>query len=269
MTPAEGESGSERDRSHTSLEVQEGFAVLTLNRPEVRNALTDPEMLWEIVDVFDRPPAPVLVVTGAGSAFSAGGNVKDMAAGAGMFSGTVGEVAENYRSTIQRLTRAVAHTEAVTIAAVNGPAVGAGFDLVLGCDLRLGSPAAWFAHTFVDLGIIPGDGGAWLLPRVVGWQAATEIALTARRVSADEAVALDILLRVIEADQLLEEARSLAGEIASKPLHSVRYTKRLLRHSRSMDLDGFLEFSAALQALSHADPEHDRAVANYLERWKT
>src|SRR5690606_10125747 len=139
VTPAEGDTDSERDRSHTSLDVQDGFAVLTLNRPEVRNALTDPEMLWEIVDVFDHPPAPVLVVTGAGSAFSAGGNVKEMAAGAGMFAGTVGEVAENYRSTIQRLTRAVAHTEAVTIAAVNGPAVGAGFDLVLGCDLRLGS----------------------------------------------------------------------------------------------------------------------------------
>lgn len=259
------EAGS---RSHTRLEVEDGFAVLTLDRPEVRNALTDPEMLWEIVDVFEDPPAPVLVVTGAGSAFSAGGNVKDMADAAGMFSGSVGEVAESYRNTIQRLTRAVAHTEAVTVAAVNGPAVGAGFDLVLGCDLRLGSETAWFAHTFVELGIIPGDGGAWLLPRVVGWQAATEIALTARRVTADEAVALDILLRVVEPDRLLDDARSLAAEIAAKPRHSVRYTKRLLRQARTMDLDGFLEFSAALQALSHAEPAHAEAVARYLERWR-
>lgn len=255
-------------RSHTRLETADGYAVLTLDRPEVRNALTDPEMLREIVDVFEDPPAPVLVVTGAGSAFSAGGNVKDMAAGTGMFAGSVGEVAENYRRTIQRLTRAVAHTEAVTLAAVNGPAVGAGFDLVLGCDLRLGATTAWFAHTFVELGIIPGDGGAWLLPRVVGWQAATEIALTARRVTADEAKALDILLRVVEPDRLLDEARELAAGIASKPRHSVRYTKRLLRQARSMDLDGFLEFSAALQALSHAEPEHTEAVERYLERWR-
>jgi enoyl-CoA hydratase/carnithine racemase len=104
---------------------------------------------------------------------------------------------------------------------------------------------------------------------VVGWQAATEIALTARRIPAEEAVALDILLRVVRPARLLEEARSLAAEIASKPRHSVRYTKRLLRHSRSMDLDGFLEFSAALQALSHAEPEHAEAVARYLERWRS
>lgn len=257
------------ERSHTTLTTDDGFAVLTLNRPEVRNALTDTEMLWEIIEVFENPPERVLVLTGAGSAFSAGGNVRDMAAGTGMFSGSVGEVAENYRRTIQRLTRAVAHTEAVTVAAVNGPAIGAGFDLVLGCDLRLGSEDAWFAHTFVDLGIIPGDGGAWLLPRVVGWQAATEIALTARRVKAMEAVDLDILLRVVEPERLMEESRALAAEIASKPRHSVRYTKRLLRHARTMDLEGFLEFSAALQALSHAEPEHAEAVARYLERWRS
>lgn len=255
-------------RSHTRLERGDGFWVLTLARPDVRNAITGPEMLEEIVAAVTDPDVGVLVITGEGPAFSAGGNVKEMAAGEGMFDGDPDQVTESYRRTIQELTRSMARTDTVTIAAVNGPAVGAGFDLVLGCDLRIGSTQAWFAHTFVDLGIIPGDGGAWLLPRVVGWQRATELALTARRVPADEAVRLDILLEVVAPEALLERAAELAAGIGSKAAHSVRFTKRLLRHARGMDLEGFLELSAALQGLSHAAPAHAKAVETYLENWR-
>ncbi|MFO7293754.1 MAG: enoyl-CoA hydratase-related protein [Actinomycetes bacterium] len=252
--------------AHTRLEVADGYAVLTLARPDIRNALTGEDMLAELVSVFESPPAGVVVVTGEGPAFSAGGNVKEMARKEGMFAGTPATITESYRRTIQRLTRAVYATDAVTIAAVNGPAVGAGFDLVLGCDLRIGSTEAWFAHSFADLGIVPGDGGAWLLPRVVGWQRAAEIALTARRVHAAEALDLDILLEVVEPAALLERATDLARTIASKPSHSVRFTKRLLRLARATDLDAFLELSAALQAVSHAEPGHTAAVEAYLER---
>lgn len=254
------------EQKQTRIELREGYAVLTLARPDIRNALTGEDMLEELVAVFTSPPAGVLVVTGEGPSFSAGGNVKSMASKEGVFAGTPVEITENYRRTIQQLTRAVATTDSVTIAAVNGPAVGAGFDLVLGCDIRIGSPDAWFAHTFTDLGIIPGDGGAWLLPRVVGWQRAAEIALTARRVGATEAVTLDILLEVVEPVRLLERAAELAAVIAAKPAHSVRLTKRLLRLARTTDLEGFLEISAALQAVSHAEPAHDEAVKGYLER---
>lgn len=258
-------------RRHTTLTVEAGVATLTLARPDIRNAMTESDMLDEIVAAVDRPPPEVrvLVLTGRGTAFSAGGDVHAMGERAGMFSGTPYEIAEAYRATIQRLTRSVLSTDIVTIAAVNGPAVGAGFDLVLACDLRLGTPRAWFAHTFIDLGIIPGDGGAWLLPRVVGWQHAAEIAFTARRVSAGEAAELDVLLEVVEPDGLLERAGRLAADIAAKPPHSLRLTKRLLRHARSMDLEGFLELSAALQAVSHAEPEHEQAVQRFLERWRT
>ncbi len=250
----------------TRVEITDGYGILTLARPDIRNALTGAEMLAELVTFFRSPPTGVVVVTGEGPAFSAGGNVKDMAEKEGIFAGTPAEITEGYRRTIQELTRAVYSTDAVTIAAVNGPAVGAGFDLVLGCDLRIGSSKAWFAHTFSELGIIPGDGGAWLLPRAVGWQRATELALTARRVYAAEAVDLDILLEVTEPEALLDRARALAEEIAAKPPHSVRLTKRLLRLSRTTDLEAFLELSAALQAVSHAEPDHDAAVARYLAR---
>ncbi len=256
-------------RRHTRLDHRDGYAVLTLARPEIRNALTDPDMLDEIVTALRDPDADVVVITGEGTAFSAGGNVSDMAERTGIFAGPTSAIGESYRRTIQQLTLALATTDVVTIAAVNGPAVGAGFDLALGCDLRIGATSCWFAHTFIELGIIPGDGGAWLLPRVVGWQRATELALTARKVEASEAVSLDILLEAVDRADLLPRATSLAADIASKPAHSIRYTKRLLRHARQMDLEGFLDLSAALQAISHAEPSHGEAVRRYMERWRT
>lgn len=253
---------------HIRRQQGDGYTVLTLARPDIRNALTDEAMLDELVTSIDDASERILILTGEGSAFSAGGNVKAMAERSGIFAGSPSTIGESYRRSIQRLTRVMAGTDCVTIAAVNGPAVGAGFDLVLGCDLRIGSTEAWFAHTFTDLGIIPGDGGAWLLPRVVGWQRATELALTARRVDASEALALDILLEVVEPAELLDRAVSLAKSVASKPAHSVLYTKRLLRHARAMDLDAFLELSAALQAISHSEPAHAEAVDRFMERWR-
>lgn len=250
----------------TRLEPREGYSLLTLTRPEIRNAITGPEMLDEVIAAISDPGTGILVVTGEGPAFSAGGNVKEMASREGIFAGSALEIAEAYRATIQALTRTLATTDVVTIAAVNGPAVGAGFDLVLGCDLRIGSTEAWFAHTFADLGIVPGDGGAWLLPRAVGWQRAAELAFTARRVPAAEARELDILLDVTAPADLMTRVDELARAIAARPAHSIRLTKRLLRQARSMDLDGFLELSAALQAIAHLEPAHQEAVVAYLDR---
>jgi enoyl-CoA hydratase/carnithine racemase len=152
----------------------------------------------------------------------------------------------------------------VTIAAVNGPAIGAGFDLAMGCDLRIGAPTARFAHTFADLGIIPGDGGAWLLAHQLGHQRAAELSFTGRTVEAEEAVRIGILLEI--ADDVVARATELASIIASKPNHSIRLTKRLLRQTRSMDLDGFLEYTAALQAISHHTSDHMEAVTEFVQR---
>lgn len=249
-----------------------GVITVTLNRPESRNTLTGVDMLDSLLGAIrtssEDPEVAVMVITGAGSAFSAGGDVRAMSRREGLFAGTPATMAEGYRSTIQELTRAMLHTDLVTIAAVNGPAVGAGFDLALGCDLRLGSTRARFAHTFVDLGIIPGDGGAWLLPRVVGWQRASELAFTARTIDAAEAKSMGVLLDVLSPDRLLPEAMDLARSIASKPHHSLRLTKRLLRHARTTDLDEFLDLSAAFQAISHHEPEHLEAVERYLHAWE-
>ena len=257
------------DRSETSYDATAGVGLLTLTRPEIRNALTGRQVLDEIITTVEAADASdettVLIITGEGTAFSAGGNVKDMESASGLFAGDTGSIAEGYRRTIQRLTSTMATTDLVTIAAVNGPAIGAGFDLVLGCDLRIGSTNARFAHTFSDLGILPGDGGAWLLPRVVGWQRAAELSFTARTIGAEEAAALDVLLEVVEPDLLLERASELATTIAAKPSHSIRLTKRLLRHARNTDLPAFLDMTAAYQAIAHADPSHREAVRRFLE----
>lgn len=249
-----------------------GVSIVTLDRPEVRNALTGEDMLEELLDAIHDAETDsdigVLVLEAEGPAFSAGGDIKEMAAQRGLFEGNAATIIEKYRDSIQQLTRFMATTDLVTIAAVDGPAIGAGFDLVLGCDLRLGTSRARFAHTFIEMGIIPGDGGAWLLPRVVGWQRAAELALTARSVDAEEAVNIGILLEITPDDGLESRSLELAQAIASKPRPAVIMAKRLLRQARSMDLDGFLELSAALQAAAHSTPEHIEAVNAYVARLK-
>lgn len=247
-----------------------GVTYLTLTRPDIRNALTGADVLEELLDAAhdaeEDPETAVLVFQAEGPAFSAGGNIKDMEAKMGLFEGGPADLAENYRDSIQQLTRFMATTDLVTIAAVDGPAIGAGFDLVLGCDLRIGTRNARFAHTFLEMGLVPGDGGAWLLPRVVGWQRAAELAFTSRSISSAEAERFGVLLEVVPSEKLEERVAGLAATIAAKPRPALRLAKRLLRQARTMDLDSFLDMTAAFQGLAHSTPEHDTAVASYLSK---
>ncbi|MFP4225778.1 MAG: enoyl-CoA hydratase-related protein, partial [Desulfobacterales bacterium] len=154
------------------FENRHGVAILTLNRPDIRNAITGEAIISEVEDAVGRVNADMtcraLIITAADPSFSAGGNVKDMAAKKGMFAGTPAQVMEGYRKNIQRIPLAVYGCAVPTIAAVNGPAIGAGCDLSLMCDMRVASEKAKFGETFVSVGLIPCDGGAYFLPRVVG-----------------------------------------------------------------------------------------------------
>ncbi|GAA3173253.1 hypothetical protein GCM10020255_063140 [Rhodococcus baikonurensis] len=140
----------------------------TLNRPDTRNAISEIDMIEALEDAVTAvnrdQSVRAVILTGAGSAFSSGGNVKHMRDKEGMFGGAPGEIRQGYRHGIQRIPLALYTCEVPTIAAVNGPAIGAGCDLSLMCDLRIASTAAVFAESFVKVGLIPGDGGAWLLP---------------------------------------------------------------------------------------------------------
>ena len=242
----------------------------TLNLPDSRNPISDPA----IVDALCAQVALVnadhdvraVVLTGAGSAFSAGGNVKDMVDRSGMFGGSPYELRDGYRGGIQRIPRALYHCEVPVVAAVNGPAVGAGCDLAVMCDLRVASSTAWFAESFVQLGIIPGDGGAWLLTKAIGPARAAEMALTGDRVRADQALEWGLVNQVVEPEELLDAAHALAARVAKNPPHSVRMAKKLLRESQHQSLESLLELSAAMQALAHHTQDHREALEAFGDK---
>ena len=248
---------------------QDGAVVtLTMNRPDERNALSGDGQFADFVDACARikndDSVSVVILTGAGTAFSAGGNVKDMRDRKGLSAGTAYEIRNNYRRDIQNIPLNLYDLDVPTIAAVNGAAIGAGCDLACMCDIRIASEHAKFAESFVKLGIIPGDGGAWLLPRLVGQSKAAEMTFTGDVVDAAEALACGLVSKVVPADALMDEARALAARMAANPGHSLRMAKRLLREGQHVRLDTLLEMSAAFQAIAHHTEEHDQAIDTLL-----
>lgn len=242
----------------------------TLNLPDSRNPISDAGMvdaICERVDVVNTDhDVRAVILTGSGTAFSAGGNVKDMVDRNGMFGGSPYQLRDGYRTGIQRIPRALYHCEVPVIAAVNGPAVGAGCDLAVMCDLRIASTRAFFAESFVQLGIIPGDGGAWLLTKAIGPARAAEMALTGDRVTAQQALDWGLVNEVAEPGALLDAANALAARVAKNPPHSVRMAKKLLRESQHQSLESLLELSATMQALAHHTEDHREALAAFGEK---
>lgn len=254
------------------FEQRDAIVTLTLNAPEARNALTSQAQWDAVVAACERvqadPAVKVVILTGAGSAFCAGGNVKDFRDKRGLAAGSGMEIRDNYRRGIQRIPLAFHRLDVPTIAAVNGPAIGAGCDLACMADIRIASEKASFAESFVKLGLIPGDGGAWLLQRVVGYARAAEMSFTGETVDAQAALAMGLVSRVVPHETLLAEATALAERIAANPGQALRMTKRLMREAQTSRLDSILELSAAYQALTHGSAEHEGAVAAFLERRK-
>jgi enoyl-CoA hydratase/carnithine racemase len=252
-------------------EQQGAIVTLTMNEPQTRNALTGNSAVDEFVAACQRINADrgvrVVIITGAGPVFSAGGNVKDMRR---FFEQDIDPVRirDEYRNGIQRLPLALYNLEVPTIAAVNGAAIGAGCDLTCMCDIRIASESAGFAESFVKVGIIPGDGGAWLLPRVVGLSKAAEMSFTGDALSAAEALECGLVSRVVAPGNLLAAANELAQRIAANPGSALRMTKRLMREGQHARLESLLEMSAGFQALAHKTPQHKEAVMAFIEKRK-
>lgn len=251
-------------------EVRGHVALLTLNRPDTRNALSGEDMFAAFEQQFERLNSDLsiraAVLTGAGSAFCSGGNVAEMRERNGMFGGSPQEIAERYRAGIQRIPRAFQRLQVPIIAAVNGPAIGAGNDLACMCDIRIASTSARFAESFVKLGIVPGDGGCWLLPRVVGMSRAAELALTGEAITAEEALRIGLVSRVVAPELLLGEALALAGRIAANPPQVLRWTKQLLQQARTGTLDEALDTAGQFQGLAHHTADHTEAVTAFFEK---
>jgi enoyl-CoA hydratase/carnithine racemase len=256
--------------SDALLSVEDRVATLTFNRDDVRNELTGTRLVEDIERTVAWVNASegisALVLTGAGKAFSSGGNVKHMLRREGSFGGDVYEVQRRYREGIQRIPLALHQLDVPSIAAINGPAIGAGFDLACMCDIRLAADTATMAESFVNVGIIPGDGGAWFLQRLVGYQRAAELTFSGRVIGAQEAKELGIVLDVVPGVVLLERAQELAASFAAKPPQALRLTKRLMKSAQRMELRDFLDHCAVFQGMCHNTEDHLEAVSALLEK---
>jgi len=250
--------------------VDQGVATLTLNQPETRNAITGAAMIAEIEKVCslinNDLQIKVLIITGKDPAFSSGGNVKDMVAKKGMFQGSPAKLMENYRKNVQRIPLAIHQVEIPTIAAVNGAAIGAGCDLALMCDMRIASIKAQFGETFLNVGLIPGDGGAYFLPRTVGMAKACELTFTGDIIDGNNALKIGLVNYLVEHELLMEKTVELARKIASKPPEALRMSKRLLYMGQYLTLPHLLEQSAALQALCHNTEDHMEALSAMFDK---
>ncbi|MFN6544174.1 crotonase/enoyl-CoA hydratase family protein [Mycolicibacterium nivoides] len=243
--------------------------IWTITLPDVGNAITGKDVIAAFetsVDAANRDnTVHAVILTGAGKIFSAGGNVKEMADRQGMFGLDAINQRRAYIDGIQRIPRALGRLEVPLIAAVNGAAIGAGCDLAMMCDIRIASERASFAESFVQLGLIPGDGGTWFLPRAIGYARAAELTFTGERINATTALEWGLVSRVVPHAELLTEARALAAKIAANPPHALRMAKRLLQESITGSLESTLSMAAAMQPLAHHDTAHEQRIA----KWRT
>ena len=241
--------------------VDDGVATVTIDRPDVKNALRE-TTLEELNDAIRRADDDdgtfALVLTGADGAFCAGADVGSMPD----WTDRSKEEYAAYLWTAQNVVRQLRSASMPTIAAVAGPAIGAGCDFALGCDLRIVGPDAILREGFVNVGLIPGDGGAWLLPELIGESKAREYLLTGRDITASDAMELG--LAVETADDPLEAADELADELLAQPARAVRLTKALL--DPSLSFEEYCERAIEYQWQCVNDAEHEEAVTAFRER---
>jgi enoyl-CoA hydratase/carnithine racemase len=245
-----------------------GFvATLTINRPETRNILGEEGDGALFAEAAARINADrelrCAVITGAGTAFSAGGNLKAMREKSGVFAG---RVLENYRADIHTIIRSLWNLEVPLIAAVNGAAIGLGNGVACTADIRIASKFASFGASFLKIGLVPGDGSAWMLPRLIGPARAAELFFTGEIIDAATALEWGLVSRLVPPELLMEEAHGLAAEIAHQPPGVLRLTKKLLREAAGAKLETILEMSGSFQASAHASEDHAEALAAFFEK---
>jgi enoyl-CoA hydratase/carnithine racemase len=247
----------------------DGVITLTLSHPETLNCFSSENQFLELTEKICKvnadPDARVLIITGQGRAFCAGGDLHQMARREGFSAGDVEAVQARYRRSVHQLPAVLSEVDIPTIAAVNGAAYGAGCDLACFCDIRIAGDSARFSVSFARLGIVAGDGGAWILPRLVGRSKAMELALTADPVDAHEARRIGLVSEVVADDMLQAEVQNLARRIACHPRQAMRMNKRLLRKAEQLSLANHLDLVAAFQAIAHATDEHMTAVRATLD----
>lgn len=244
--------------------------TLTIDRAETMNPLGAARDGEEFENacrtINENVETRCVILTGAGRAFSAGGDIKAMQQRTGTFGGNPPTISDGYRNNIHRILRALYGLRVPVIAAVNGPAIGLGCDVACLADIRIASDKAKFGVTFLKLGIIPGDGGTWILPRVIGMSRASELFYTGDVIGAEQAQEWGLVSRVVPHDDLLGEAQEMAEKISAMPPHSLRHTKNLLRQGQQISYDTALEMAANTQAMMHSTEDHMEGVNALIEK---
>ena len=239
------------------------IATITLNRPEALNALTVPmkvDLLAAFRQVERDATVRAVILTGAGRAFCAGQDLRERL---GPDAAPLGvEVRERYNPII----RAMRGLSKPIVGGINGVAAGAGASLAMACDLRIASETATFSLAFGRVGLVPDSGATWFLPRLVGSTRAAELALLNDPVSAADAVRLGLVGRVVPAEQLVTEARSVAARLAAGAPKAIALTKRALDAAWERDLDGALEYEAQLQDMAGRTKDHAEGLAAFMEK---
>ena len=252
-------------------EQDDRIVKITLNRPDTRNALSGDiiEGLVEYIQKADKDKnVGCVILTGAGKSFSSGGNlqeIKDMTTKDQM---TQAQLEDWYRFGIQKIPLTMNSIDVPVIAAVNGHAIGAGNDLCTMCDIRIAGEDAKFSESFLRIGIIPGDGGSWFLPKIIGLARANEMILTCDVLDANKALDWGLVSKVVPNENLIIEAQKLANKIAAQPPEASRRAKRLLRMSQNVPLQDALEMAASQQSMLQQLDDHREAIDALLEKRK-
>jgi 2-(1,2-epoxy-1,2-dihydrophenyl)acetyl-CoA isomerase len=248
------------------FEVSDAIATITLNRPERLNAFTDDMLehwLSALHECRTNDGIRVVVITGTGRAFTTGGDVGGFE---GSASQTAGAIKARVLNGIQRLPRAITEIDKPVIAALNGLATAAGLDIALACDIRFAAESARFAETYVRMGLVPGAGGAHLLPRLVGTGKALEMLWSAEFVDAREAERIGLVNRVIPDSELMDQTYAFAKRVAAGAPLAVQLIKRMVRLGSGKDLDTGLEIAASNLPIVRSSVDHLEAIAAFKEK---
>jgi enoyl-CoA hydratase/carnithine racemase len=250
--------------SSVRIDREDDLAIVTIDRPERRNALgsRDARAVASAVDEGARG-ARALILTGAGDAFSAGGDLDELERWSDL---EPAEIGSTLYESFQAMIRTIRRSDAIVIAAINGAAVGAGMDLALACDLRVASENARMGQVWVRLGVIPGTGGAWLTQHLAGPGRAAQLLLTGELIDAHQALAAGLVNEVCPAGELMDRARALAARILAHPPAGVVANKRALVAASGEGLEAALAHAAEVQPGRFTSDEFRRAVSTARSR---
>ncbi|MDB9772607.1 enoyl-CoA hydratase-related protein [Alphaproteobacteria bacterium] len=245
--------------------------TITLNRPDTRNALSG-DLIDGLINALEKANRDknvgCVILTGAGKSFSSGGNLQEIKNMTTKDNMSQSQLEDWYRFGIQKIPLTMNAIDVPIVAAVNGHAIGAGNDLCTMCDIRIAGEDAKFSESFLRIGIIPGDGGSWFLPKIIGLSRAAEMILTCDVLDAEKALNWGLVSQIVKNEELIIQAKKIANKIASQPPEATRRAKRLLRMSQNVSLDNALEMAASQQSILQMMDDHREALDALIEKRK-